>query len=211
MLENVPITPHQGPVFRFANQARHVKVLTDMGLDSDDVGEMVSLLQDRGMTDDPTRILDGPFEAKPFLNPVQTRFSDGNLRVFYSALEAETAEREVRYWYMKPLLAGQREPLTVYYRRIRCSFHGDVKDLRPRVGLWPFLIADDGYPQCNQIGGEAAASGLGGLLSQSARHAPGTTLPVFARACLSNVELQEYRAFQYDPDTGNLVVTAHGW
>lgn len=207
MLEDIPATVHQGLIFRLVNQAQHVKVLTEMGLQVEDISEMVALLRERGVSDEPVRFLDGPFELKPFYSGEPTRFSDGSVRVFYSALDADTTEREIRYWYLKPLATGQAR-LTVYYRQLRCSFEGRVKDLRPRVGEWPFLVADDGYPQCNQIGAEANASGIGGLLSQSARHAPGTTLPVFARGCLSAPELQEYRALHYDPANGSVTVTA---
>lgn len=206
MLEGIAAIRHESPALRFVNQARHVKVLTDMGLDVEQVTEMITLLRERAVRDDPSEIIEGPFAAKPFLNPEQTRFSNGNLRVFYSGLEVETAEREITHWYLKPLLNGVT-PVRVFYRLAQCRFEGDVKDLRPKIGDWPFLIADDGYNQCNQIGAEAAGAGLAGLLSRSARRPEGTTLPVFAKHSLSNVELHGYRMFSYDPATGDVTVT----
>ncbi len=206
MLEGIATIRHQSPTLRLVNQARHVKVLTDMGLDIEQVDEMLTLLRDRGIRDDPSEIIEGPFASKPLLNPRQTRFSDGNLRVFYSALEVETAEMEIRHWYLKPLLDGVT-PVRVFYRLAQCEFAGEVKDLRPIVGDWPFLIADDGYNQCNRVGAEAAGSGLAGLLSQSAQRPEGTTLPVFAMHSLSNAELHGYRMFSYDPVTGDVTVT----
>ena len=206
MLEGIATSRHEGPTLRLVNPPQHVKVLTDMGFDVEQIDEMITLLRDRGVRDDSSEIIDGPFADKPFLKLQQTRFSDGNLRVFYSALEVETAESETRHWHLKPLLDGVT-PVRAFYRLAQCRFAGDVKDLRRKVDDWPFLIADDGYTQCNQIGAEAAGAGLAGLLSRSARRPEGTTLPVFSKASLSNVELHGYRIFSYDPATGDVTVT----
>lgn len=206
MLEAINETRFEDSVYRFVNQSEHVKVLTDMGLDAIGITEMVTLLRERGLTDDPIEILDGPFAPKPLLKPIQTRFSDGRMRVFYSALEPETAEAEVLHWYMKPLLGGA-SPLRAYYRRATCTFNGYVKDLRPWVDQWPFLTADDGYDACNTLGTEAATSGLDGLLSRSARRVQGTTLPIFSRSSLEHAHIEEYHAFDYDPKTGDVTVS----
>jgi hypothetical protein len=171
-----------------------------MGLSGADIAETVGLLRERGLMENEAEVLDGPFAHKPQLQPVQTRFSDGTIRVFYSALEVATAERESAYWYMKPLLQGE-QPVRLFYRYFRCSFNGDVKDLRPLVGEHPYLIADTGYAACNAIGAEAFAAGLGGLLSRSARRPEGTTSSVFRRQCLSDVQFQGWRVFTYDPET----------
>lgn len=199
MLEDIAATPWRGTVFRLVNQAEYVKALQEMGIDVQGISEVVSLLQERGLKDDPADILDGPFAFKPNLKPYQTRFSDGTVRVFYSSLDSETAEREQAHWYKRLILQGQQRPIKMYFRCVECTFDGDIKDLRPKVGNWPFLIADDGYNECNRLGAEANASGLGGLLSQSARRPEGTTSPVFSRPCLSGVEFREYRAFDFDP------------
>jgi hypothetical protein len=199
VLEDIPSVEREGPVYRFANQARYVQVLRDMGLSADDIGEMVTLLRDRGLTENEAEVLDGPFAYKPLVKADQTRFSDGSTRVFYSALEVGTAEREVTHGYIKGLLTGTA-PVTLFYRYFRASFRGEVKDLRPHIAQWPFLVADDGYDQCNIIGAEASQSGLGGLLSQSARRPEGTTSPVFQRGTLSDVVFEGWRVFRYDPD-----------
>lgn len=209
MLEEIQATDHDSPTFRLVAQVRHVERLRSLGLDADEIEEMIDLLRDRELTDDVSDILDGPFADKPFNKSSQTRFSDGTLRVFYSALEPETAEREIRHWYLKPILEGQVRPVRVFYRLAKCSFGGQVKDLRPKVAEWPFLIADGGYPECNAIGAEAAGAGLAGLLSQSARRPEGTTLPIFLRESLRNsIEFYGYRSFFFDPATGAVTITA---
>ncbi len=208
MLEDVAKVPRQGHIFRFVNQKKHVETLREMGLDTEAISEVVSLLEEHGLTDDPTEVLDGPFAHKPLLKPRQTRFSDGTVRVFYSALEPETAEREQEHRFLKLLLDDQPTPLRAVYRCVQCTFTGEVKDLRPWVDRWSFLIADGGYEQCNLLGAEAAESGLGGLLSQSARRLEGTTSPVFSRRCLSGVEFQGYRVFDYDPGTRTVKISS---
>ncbi len=207
MLEEIESTHHEGLIFRLVNQARHVEFLRGIGLDVDQTEEMLTFLRQRGIGDDPVDVLNSPFADKPLLKAIQTRFSDGTLRVFYSATEPQTAEQEVRYWYVKPALEARRTPVRMYYRLAACDFFGDVKDLRPKVNDWPFLTANDGYDSCNEIGKEAASSGLTGLLSQSARRPEGTTLPVFARSALTGVQLQDYRVLSYDPATGNVTIS----
>jgi hypothetical protein len=207
MLEDIVATPYQGSVFRYVNREQHIELLRKLGFDPQGISEIVALLQECGITDDPSDVLDGPFAYKPLLKSERTRFSDGTVRVFYSALEPETAKREQQHWHMKPLLQGGEAPLRMYYRCVQCTFSGDVKDLRPMVGKWPFLVDDDGYDQCNQLGVEAARSGLGGLLSRSARRPEGTTSPIFSRPCLSDVEFQAYSMFEYDPSTKAVTVS----
>jgi len=206
MLEDIPAIPRQGAVFRLANPGNASEAILEMGLDAEGISEMLSLLRERRLAGDPEDLLDGPFADKPFYKPQRTRFSDGSVRVFYSALEAETAEYEIEYWHMKPLVDGQDAPLRVYYHLFQCNFAGEVKDLRPLVGKWPFLIADNGYDQCNELGAEAAKTDLGGLLSQSARRPKGTTSPVFLRGCLSGPVFLDYRIFDYDSGTKKISV-----
>ncbi|SRR6266508_5322449 len=207
MLEQVETTTFEGPTLRLVNQVSHMEKLRDLGLDPRQIEEMIELLRDRGFTDDPSDVIEGPFANKSLYKTDQTRFSDGTLRVFYSALEAETVEREIRYWYLKPLLQGN-VPTRAYYRLARVRFAGDVKDLRPKVEEWPFLVAENGYDACNQLGEEAVESGLAALMSRSARRPDGTTLPVFSKNSLSQVELQGYRVFSYDPENGEVTVSA---
>jgi hypothetical protein len=210
MLEAIEATQHAGQVLRLVNQVSHVEALQAMGLDADAIEEMLALLRERGLRDDPNEMLDGPFAHKPFLSAYQTRFSDGSVRVFYAGLETTTVEQEIRYWYLKPILEGRAAPIRMYYRLAECTFAGQVKDLRPKVEEWPFLVSDDGYAQCNQIGAEAAASGLAGLFSRSARSPEGTTVPVFSRASLSNLQLHGFRVLNFDPASDEVAITPFG-
>jgi hypothetical protein len=169
-----------------------------MGVDGAGIDEMLSLLRGRGVVSTPEQILDGPFAPKRFLAS-RTRFSDGRIRIYYSALDYETAEAEVYHWTVRPLLQGMANRRPVFYQRAACQFEGVIKDLRPKLQDWPFLVANLGYDDCNRIGAEAEALDLGGLLSQSARRPQGTTLPVFRRDCLSKPRVEGVKVFIYDP------------
>lgn len=179
-------------------------------MDPDNAEEMFVFLHDRNKTDSLESLLDKPFESKSQLTPEPTRFSDGAIRVFYSALEPETAEAEVITGYAKYALNNAGEERTAYYRRFACNFQGDVKDLRPHLAAMPCLIQDEiaGYPNCNRIGTEAVSEGLDGLLTPSARKHEGTCLPVFRREALSNPQSQDFVAFKFDPSSGKTSVLA---
>ena len=69
-----------------------------MGLDAEDVDEILEFLGERRGWANGQRLLDASFAPKPQLEArkiAATRFSDGSIRVFYSSLEPETAELEV--------------------------------------------------------------------------------------------------------------------
>ena len=179
-------------------------------MDPENAEEMLVFLHDRNKTDSLETLLDKPFESKPQLVPKQTRFSNGAIRIFYSALEPETVEAEVFAWYAKYALNNAGKERTAYYRRFTCDFQGDIKDLRPHLAAMPCLIQDEaaGYPDCNRIGTEAVSEGLDGLLTPSARKHEGTCLPVFRREALSNPQSQDFVAFKFDPSSGKISVLA---
>ena len=208
MLEHIGPQDFDSNVFRYVNQGQHLQALADLGLDASEADEMIQLLKSHGLAAAPDEVLDAPFSDKPFV-PDATRFSDGSIRIFYSALEFETAEAEVWYWFVKPVLAGAApKKRVIYYRRAECRFSGKVKDLRGSIAAMPFLIDDNSYDQCNTVGNEAFVAALDGILTTSARRAAGTNLPVFVRASLSNPQLGEYRAFECDSTTGTVTVRA---
>ena len=102
-----------------------------MGLEADDIDGILEFLGERRDSSDAERLLDAPFAAKPLLTArriTATRFSDGTRRVFYSALEPETAESEVVHWYAAAALGHTGR--VAYYNRLRCRFRGSAFDLR---------------------------------------------------------------------------------
>jgi glycine/D-amino acid oxidase-like deaminating enzyme len=137
---------------------------------------------------------------------IQTRFSDGSLRVFYSSLELETAESEVLHGYAAAAL-GQ-SPRVAYYNRLRCCFRGSALDLRPLAGGWPFLTADgaEAYSLCHALAREGVELGVDGFFTPSARRPSGTNVPVFRRGALAELEILGVTALSQDSDANEVTV-----
>lgn len=209
MIEHINRELFGSITFRYASQEENKKVLQEMGMDPENTEDMLVFLRDRDKNDSLESLLDKPFEPKSQLAD-QSRFSDGMLRVFYSALEPETAQAEVSAWYVNYALNKAGEGRIAYYRLFSCDFQGTVKDMRPHLAEIPCLIQDkaNGYPDCNRIGAEAVSEGLDGLLTPSARKPEGTCLPVFRRDALSNPQGKNFVAFKFDPSSGKISVVA---
>ena len=157
------------------------------------------MLAEAGYSLDLNELLDAPFRPKRRLRR-QTRFSDGSFPVFYSSLDAQTADAEVRYWFL--LFRGEpKYRRTAYYRRFSCAFDGVEKDLRPKLADWPGLIHASNYAFCNQLGVEARQSGIDALVAPSARRPDGANLPVLVRHAICDPELGDLVSLTFDPDS----------
>ena len=200
MLESIPTEPSDLRVFRVAIQISLSTFLETQGIDEEGMGEVRSLLQSRGMGDSPEELCEAPFRPKPRLRKVgrRTRFSDGSFPVFYSSLDPETAEAEVRHW-VPYFLGGPTGRRTAYFSRFACDFKGTTKDLRSKKQAWPGLLHDSDYEFCNRLGAEAVRLGLDGLLTPSARKESGTNVPVFTRKSISNPREPVLLSMTYDP------------
>ena len=85
-------------------------------------------------------------------------------------------------------------------------FNGNLKDLRPKQTEWPALTHDNDYRFCNNLGVEAVAAGLDGLLAPSVRNAGGTNLPAFARRAVSKFLEGGFVSITYNPQTGKTLL-----
>lgn len=167
---------------------------------------MLDLLASRGIADNPEELCDAPFRPTQLpRDKISTRFSDGSFPVFYSSLEPETAEAEIKFSFLKNV-SEPTKPRSAYYSRISCRFDGSIKDLKPMRETWPDLTHDSDYRFCNDLGTEAAASGLDGLLTPSARRTNGTNLPVFRRRAVSNPVVHALVAMTLDPSSGEVTI-----
>lgn len=169
-------------VYRLSVNDEIDKALIALGLQHDRVPEAIAFLDANTGPFDSNAYLDKFFVENFTRKPIQTRFSDGNIRVFYSALEPETTQAELKAWILKSL--DQYISDRVYFRLFRCQFNGALVDLIPLIGQYPWLIADDGYDECNRIAREAVNANLDGFLTQSARLETGRCLPTFRRSAL---------------------------
>ncbi len=178
-----------------------------MGLDPDAVEETLSFLGIAGRIVSLEELLDAPFQPKPQLEAKYagpTRYSDGSWPVFYSALEPDTAEKEVYYRHVKPVLGDPSKGRTAYRLSFKIRFRGEAKDLRPQVDEWPLLVHDSDYSFCQELGREAHSTDIDGLFAPSVRREGGTTVPVFSRGALSEPAALDYAAFSIEPATGEI-------
>lgn len=207
MLEKLTVESLQERAFRYANQYDEVNFLQSMGLDTQAVVEVLELLRAKQEIDSLEMLLDKPFKPKPRLEKqnIATRYSDGSIPVFYSALERETAKEEIKHHTKKYLTQHATKPRTVYFLRFACDFNGTGKDLRVKHDEWQWLTHDSDYSKCHDIAHEAVQEGLDGLLAPSARRNNGTCLPVFKRAAISNPESEEIVSFTFDPATNRFI------
>jgi hypothetical protein len=192
---------------RLANRNNTVEFLIRQGFDSESIREQVEFLKEFGLEHGAEELLDAPFRPKQALNPKRigrTRYSDGTLTAFYGALEAATAQTEVKYHYVRLALGDPAKRRTAYYSHFTCQFSGRIKDLRGKEQSWPLLVEKDcaiAYPFCNRVGEDAVSRGLDGLYVPSAREMGGTCAPVFQRRALSHPQEQALIALSYRADS----------
>ena len=131
-------------------------------------------------------LLDDPFtpksvgDGKPF---PESRFSDGNHGVFYSAQEQETAGKEYAQHAPK-YIPETMGTVVLSLHLIDCRVRGTLTDLRPLALDFPDLIAEQ-HDFCHEVGALVAKETIDGLLASSVRQTGGTNAPLFKRSCLS--------------------------
>lgn len=207
MLEKISTQGWDTDLIRLASCPDVDRFLENEAFDKESTEEVRQLLRSVGAATGPEEHLERSFRPKHRLAKTKyaTRFSDGSFPVLYGALEVKTAEMEVRHGFSmrvgKPTAAR-----TGWYRRLTYRFRGEVKDLRPMQSNWAALTSDD-YGFCNELGREAVAAGLDGLLAPSARRKGGTNLPAFTRRAVSEVREGEFVAVTYDPVSGKVSAT----
>ena len=168
MLEGLPSIEAMYQVFRYEAGQSDSNFATKLGLSAQEIAEF--------RTDTQTK-------STPYKNQFRSRFSDGSFRVKYTSLELVTAEAEVRHWL--PIRAsGTTAPTKFHYAADSYLFSGATKDLRSFVQDWPELSHPTDYTFCNQLGKEAIALNLDGLVTPSARRTEGSNLPVFRATSL---------------------------
>ena len=202
LLASIKTHDFRAPIFRLARAWSFEHFIVKEGYDSKSAAELMELMGSTASGELRRVFLDAPFKTKPRLAKAgdSSRFSDGSFSVFYAALEADTAEAEIRYWRSK----RSTHPRTAYYTRFVCDFSGQTKDLRPMRAKWRELTHDSDYRFCNALGAEAKVSDLDGLLTPSARRDTGTNLPVFRRQAIDNPVVEAHVAVTLDPSTGDV-------
>ena len=196
MLETLTSQRSEVRTFRLANQKKLETTLAEMGVDVDDV------LSSRGYFDDadvsPEAHLEWVF-GRSSLVGARTRFSDGTLRILYTALEPRTTELEIAHW-LSPVVST-----TALYRELQIDFAGMYKDLRQLPHVPDFLTGEEAagaYAQCLIVAEEAVQAQLDGFLTPSARAVDGTCLPILRRSAVAALRPGGWIRLDYE-DTSN--------
>ena len=188
MLEFLPKQGTAIDVHRFANLTHLAVFARSKGLTIEQITDVIAFNRE----DVTKELMEGPFERKSALGNkfgTVSRFSDGEWPVFYAAIGRTTAEMESVYHYGRKAAGDEAARRPVHYSVVRCSFSGEIIDLRPKLDDWPALISDD-YDFCNGLGKEAHRDGLDGFFSPSARNEDGTTVPAFSSKTLSSPTIE---------------------
>lgn len=138
---------------------------------------------------------------------VASRFGDGSIRVWYGALEANTALAETCWHALRQVMAieGVSAPVVRHRAVYQVRARGLFLELRGKEHSHPQLLDND-YAATQAIGRHAAAQGLPGLLYPSARWPDGSCLAAFRADPLTAPRLLHYLTYRIDPTAAEVRV-----
>lgn len=199
------LTEFKGRVFRNITSLRVSEDLFD-DLVEDAAGQAAALAADMRMRIPETGVIarglvysqaiEYPFASDSALS---TRYGDGRLRVWYGALEEETALAETCWHQLRQIKAieGVSEVVTRYRKVFSVRAEGLFLELRGKELEHPELLDND-YAATQAIGRHAAGQGLPGLLCPAARWPDGSCLAAFRADPLSDPSLMYYLTYRID-------------
>jgi hypothetical protein len=144
-----------------------------------------------------TPIIHRPFEdadwfnaiAWPFKHWQSSRFSDGTFGIWYGSDSVETTVFETAYHWFSGFLtdAGFDKDNVIGERKLyEVACDAALLDLRPLVARHSSLVHKTDYSYTQSVGAKLHREGHPGLVTVSARHAPGQNYAVFNPDVLSN-------------------------
>ena len=162
------------------------ETLLRRGLDPSSIEDAKAVLALVGTLITPHDVVDYSFTkhgAPPAFG--KGRFGDGSFPVFYTALERETCEVEVRHHLKEPIAAVQ---FPRFYQLIACDFSGVILDLCGKEHDHPELVSEteSGYPFCQALAQTARSSDIDAFHAPSARRGGGTCSPIFSHLAVAN-------------------------
>lgn len=199
------LTDFDGPVYRNITSLRRSQDLFD-DLVADAAGREAALAADLRMRPGATGVVERGLAysqaiAWPFASDrtVASRYGDGSVRVWYGALEEDTALAETCWHQLRQVRAieGITTPVTRYRAVYRVQARGLFLELRGKEQAHPELLDED-YAATQAIGKHAAAQGLAGVLYPAARWPAGSCLAAFRADPLSNPTLLYFLTYHID-------------
>jgi len=200
------LTDFDGPVYRNITSLRRSQDLFD-DLVADAAGREAALAADLRMRPGATGVVERGLAysqaiAWPFASDrtLASRYGDGSVRVWYGALEEDTALAETCWHQLRQLRAieGLTAPVIRYRAVYRVQARGLFLELRGKEREHPELLDDD-YAATQAIGKHAAAQGLPGVLYPAARWPDGSCLAAFRADPLANPTLLYFLTYRIDP------------
>ena len=165
------------------------EMLLELGIAVENIDETAIVVEavSQFITPSVDQIIDKSFTPTGAQTPFRaTRFSDGTIAIYYSAIEAETCQSEVAFHAIEDSI----EPFNQlrFYNLIECSYQGSTIDLRGFEEEHQELTSEtkDGYPFCQELGRMANINDIDGFFTPSARKEGGTCVPVFSKSAVSN-------------------------
>jgi RES domain len=135
------------------------------------------------------------FDKRGQRGQVASRFTNGSLPVFYSALDPDTAKAEKAHWLQPVLSPFNFQLVAVDFR----GFHKNLGELDP---VPPHLTGEKelgSYDACHQITAEAVADRLDAFQTPSARRPGGHCFPILTRGSVHALRPRGLVRFSYDP------------
>lgn len=201
MLDELPRERVELSLVRLGHSARASDAIAAIGLDADDVEETLKFF-DGELDTSPEQHLDYIFSTRSQSTQPPSRFTDGTIPVFYTAVERNTALAERMHWL-------SRVPASPYFFQIlKVGFRGDLKNLGAIVPRPEWLTgnAEGGaYERCLSVSRAALIDGLEALLTPSARSPEGQCCPVLSRTAVVSLELEGYLRIEFDEGTGDFL------
>lgn len=150
-----------------------------------------------------TQAIAYPFSADPTL---ASRYGDGRVRVWYGALDEDTALAETCWHALAQVRAVEGVDEVVVRERAvyRVQADGLFVDVRDKLGEAPELVADD-YTFTQALGARLSHEGHPGLLYPAARW-QGDCLAAFSARVLSRPRLSYYLTYRIDARAGTVDV-----
>ncbi|HTH27522.1 MAG TPA: RES family NAD+ phosphorylase [Sphingobium sp.] len=151
-----------------------------------------------------SQAIEYPFASDSALS---SRYGDGRLRVWYGALEEDTALAETCWHQLAQLRAieGVTETVVRYRKVFSVEANGLFLELRGKELEHPELLDSD-YAATQAIARHAAGQGLPGLLYPAARWPEGSCLAAFRPEPLSDARQLYYLTYRIDPVAGTVTV-----
>jgi hypothetical protein len=135
------------------------------------------------------------------LNPLGSRFSDGNWGVYYAAESLATAVAEVSHHRGAFLARTAEEAIDIDLRWIQADLMGRLHDLRGRGAQMPDIYDPDRYGASQGLGRLLRAQGSAGIVYDSVRRGPdpqGQCVAVFKPRALSNARAVGHIGLHWD-------------